>query len=147
MSVLSNTSDYIYEFKLLKLLFTSVLLGKIYFTYISSFQCTISMAEGLEPPTSPPGVRSNHESSLNIVNKHSKLNTICHVIPHLRDVPIRVIQPHLPIRLPCYDFPSIICPTFDGCSKWLLHRLVLQTPRVTGGVQDPGTYSPACHDY
>ncbi len=28
-----------------------------------------------------------------------------------------VIQPHLPIRLPCYDFTPIIDPTFDG---WLL---------------------------
>jgi hypothetical protein len=27
-----------------------------------------------------------------------------------------VIQPHLPIRLPCYDFTPIIYPTFDG---WL----------------------------
>jgi len=25
-----------------------------------------------------------------------------------------VIQPHLPIRLPCYDFTPIIHPTFDG---------------------------------
>ena len=25
-----------------------------------------------------------------------------------------VIQPHLPIRLPCYDFTPITCPTFDG---------------------------------
>ena len=25
-----------------------------------------------------------------------------------------VIQPHLPIRLPCYDFTPIIDPTFDG---------------------------------
>ena len=25
-----------------------------------------------------------------------------------------VIQPHLPIRLPCYDFTPIIGPTFDG---------------------------------
>ena len=28
-----------------------------------------------------------------------------------------VIQPHLPIRLPCYDFTPIIAPTFDG---WFL---------------------------
>ena len=27
-----------------------------------------------------------------------------------------VIQPHLPIRLPCYDFTPIIEPTFDCCS-------------------------------
>ena len=26
-----------------------------------------------------------------------------------------VIQPHLPIRLPCYDFTPIINPTFDCC--------------------------------
>ena len=26
-----------------------------------------------------------------------------------------VIQPHLPIRLPCYDLTPIIRPTFDSC--------------------------------
>ena len=25
-----------------------------------------------------------------------------------------VIQPHLPVRLPCYDFTPIANPTFDG---------------------------------
>jgi len=25
-----------------------------------------------------------------------------------------VIQPHLPVRLPCYDFVPITSPTFDG---------------------------------
>jgi len=32
-----------------------------------------------------------------------------------------VIQPHLPVRLPCYDFTPIINPTFDGClpKGWL----------------------------
>jgi hypothetical protein len=35
-----------------------------------------------------------------------------------------VIQPHLPIRLPCYDFTPIIDSTFDGyLHKWLAHRL------------------------
>ena len=28
-----------------------------------------------------------------------------------------VIQPHLPIRLPCYDFTPVIAPALDG---WLL---------------------------
>ena len=35
-----------------------------------------------------------------------------------------VIQPHLPIRLPCYDFTPIICPTLDGSPpalKWTHH--------------------------
>ena len=35
-----------------------------------------------------------------------------------------VIQPHLPVRLPCYDFTPIIDPTFDGSLlKRLGHRL------------------------
>ena len=47
-----------------------------------------------------------------------------------------VIQPHLPVRLPCYDFVLIASPTFDGC------LLAVSTPAsgvsdfhdVTGGV-------------
>jgi hypothetical protein len=35
-----------------------------------------------------------------------------------------VIQPHLPVRLPCYDFTPITDPTFDssppcGLGHWL----------------------------
>ena len=47
-----------------------------------------------------------------------------------------VIQPHLPIRLPCYDFTPIIEPTFDGVL--LAVRLpasgVPDSHGVTGGV-------------
>ena len=47
-----------------------------------------------------------------------------------------VIQPHLPVRLPCYDFTPITDPTFDGS------LLAVSTPAsstahfrdVTGGV-------------
>ena len=41
-------------------------------------------------------------------NKLSKLNS--------RQLLLRkeVIQPHLPIRLPCYDFTPVIGFTFDG---------------------------------
>ena len=48
-----------------------------------------------------------------------------------------VIQPHLPIRLPCYDFTPIICPTFGG---WLPQGVtpptsgVTNSRGVTGGV-------------
>ena len=47
-----------------------------------------------------------------------------------------VIQPHLPIRLPCYDFTPIIDPTLDG---WLLTVTppasgVTNFRGVTGGV-------------
>ena len=47
-----------------------------------------------------------------------------------------VIQPHLPIRLPCYDFTPIIYPTLGG---WL-HKVtsptlgVTNSRGVTGGV-------------
>ena len=47
-----------------------------------------------------------------------------------------VIQPHLPIRLPCYDFTPVINPTFDGVL--LAVRLqasgVTDSHGVTGGV-------------
>ena len=43
-----------------------------------------------------------------------------------------VIQPHLPVRLPCYDFTPITSPTFDGSlPEGLGHRLrVLPIPVV-----------------
>jgi hypothetical protein len=35
-----------------------------------------------------------------------------------------VIQPQLPLRLPCYDFTPITDPTFDSCLPCgLAHRL------------------------
>ena len=47
-----------------------------------------------------------------------------------------VIQPHLPIRLPCYDFTPVIDLTFDG---WLLAVTspasgAINSHGVTGGV-------------
>ena len=42
-----------------------------------------------------------------------------------------VIQPQLPLRLPCYDFTPVASPTFDGSLQRLGHRLrVLLTPMV-----------------
>ncbi len=38
-----------------------------------------------------------------------------------------VIQPHLPIRLPCYDFTPVINPTFGG----VLPKVRLPTSGVT----------------
>ncbi len=33
-----------------------------------------------------------------------------------KEVPRKeVIQPHLPVRLPCYDFTPITDPTLDAC--------------------------------
>ena len=47
-------------------------------------------------------------------------------IPKDRQMLLRkeVIQPHLPVRLPCYDFVPIADPTFDGSPPYGLgHRL------------------------
>jgi hypothetical protein len=34
---------------------------------------------------------------------------------HVLELPRKeVIQPHLPVRLPCYDFTPVTSPTFDG---------------------------------
>src|SRR5690625_2043239 len=92
---------------------------------------------GLEPPTSRlSGVRSNQLSYRPIYIIGIKLLTLndpyrvrtfkteynmSNAIPHIPKgwsvIILRkeVIQPHLPIRLPCYDFTPIINPTFDGC--------------------------------
>jgi len=47
-----------------------------------------------------------------------------------------VIQPHLPIRLPCYDFTLITNPTFGSALRMvkLLTSGVTGSHGVTGGV-------------
>ena len=47
-----------------------------------------------------------------------------------------VIQPHLPIRLPCYDFTPIIGPTFGSAllAVRLLTSGIADSHGVTGGV-------------
>ena len=58
--------------------------------------------------------------------------------PWLLDVLLRkeVIQPHLPIRLPCYDFTPIIEPTFGRALLTVRLRTsgVPDSHGVTGGV-------------
>ena len=49
------------------------------------------------------------------------------VTPSTVELPRKeVIQPHLPVRLPCYDFVPIASPALDGCPPselGLAHRL------------------------
>ena len=47
-----------------------------------------------------------------------------------------VIQPHLPVRLPCYDFTPITDPTLDAClpEVSLAASGVADFRGVTGGV-------------
>ena len=47
-----------------------------------------------------------------------------------------VIQPHLPVRLPCYDFTPVANPTFDSVllTVRLLASGITGSHGVTGGV-------------
>ena len=73
-------------------------------------------------------------------------------LPPYSLVPLRkeVIQPHLPVRLPCYDLAPIADRTFgtslpslrrDWASDFGCSRLSSLDGRC---VQGPGTYSPQC---
>ncbi len=104
---------------------------------------------GIEPLTScvqsrrsPTELRPRFKLRVNL-SKLNKVKTNCVVsVIFLRK---EVIQPHLPIRLPCYDFTPIIYPTLGG---WLqkgyltdfgCYKLSWCDGRC---VQGPGTYSP-----
>ena len=57
---------------------------------------------------------------------------LCVSVLHRKEV----IQPHLPIRLPCYDFTPVINPTFGSAllAVRLLTSGVTNSHGVTGGV-------------
>ena len=75
----------------------------------------------------------NHIVLLTLPNAFFFSATFSFLGLHLRK---EVIQPHLPIRLPCYDFTPVINPTFD--CVLLAVRLqasgVTDSHGVTGGV-------------
>ena len=74
----------------------------------------------IEHPTSTSGWRG-------LLDRSSEINPDGQVL--LRK---EVIQPHLPVRLPCYDFTPITDPTFDGSlPKGLGHRLRVLPTFVT----------------
>src|ERR687886_1811300 len=89
---------------------------------LSSFQRTIKKSFERIAPS-----KLNKQKAVNFLSVHEDLH-------FLRK---EVIQPHLPIRLPCYDFTPIICPTLGG---WLANCVtpptsgVTNSRGVTGGV-------------
>ena len=58
-----------------------------------------------------------------------------------------VIQPHLPVRLPCYDFTPIADPTFDSSLPRVgpLASGVTDFRGVTGGVYKARERIHPCH--
>jgi hypothetical protein len=73
-----------------------------------------------QPPPTPeppgePGVRGgtgalHHQATKR--TEHTSVNTCGRRCP-VKLLRKEVIQPHLPVRLPCYDFVPIASPTFD----------------------------------
>ena len=119
------------------------------FLLLSAKTCLVGLS-GLEPLTSRlSGVRSNQLSyrpfCFSLRAAPSKLNInqrMCVDLKSTRYLTIsclhrkEVIQPHLPIRLPCYDFTPVIGPTFDGSSLSVRSPAsgVTDSHGVTGGV-------------
>ena len=104
---------------------------------LEGLTAVFGMGTGVSPPPSSPD--NAHEcANLYFYEREScSLKTEQRVsvdLPKLRRK--EVIHPHLPVRIPCYDFTPIICPTFGG---WLLAVTsptsgVANSRGVTGGV-------------
>ena len=81
-------------------------------------RCSCQVAIGLRPiladrrRRAPPGGDDSSDRAIN-PRSHQRLDP---TKSRDSDLPRKeVIQPHLPVRLPCYDFVPITNPTFDGC--------------------------------
>ena len=74
---------------------------------------TTSMPNPQTHPHPPPHTQgSKHMRAQE--NNPTQPNRPCRTVPHKTGLPRKeVIQPHLPVRLPCYDFVPIANPTFD----------------------------------
>ncbi len=63
------------------------------------------------PTPTPEEAAASMESRKRRTTPHYRAGQPHHTVRLLRK---EVIQPHLPVRLPCYDFVPIADPTFDG---------------------------------
>ena len=96
------------------------------------------LIHALACPTRPRGFASRFLKPyrFDAVPRLSHLITQQSTRPLLFFLRKEVIQPHLPIRLPCYDFTPVISPTF-GSSLLAVGSLtsgVTNSHGVTGGV-------------
>ena len=62
----------------------------------------------------------------------SMKNNLLWILTNRQSFVKEVIQPQVPLRLPCYDFTPVADPTVVGCLHcWLAHRLRVEpTPMV-----------------
>ena len=92
---------------------------------------------GLEPPTSRlSGVRSNRLSYKPLLSPDHQTATQLLLLLFSLSFRKEVIQPHLPIRLPCYDFTPVTRPAFDRSFLAVKSRAsgIPDSHGVTGGV-------------
>ena len=65
-------------------------------------------------PHPPPTKRVINTCEHKKTTTHPPQQANAMIVPHKNGLPRKeVIQPHLPVRLPCYDFVPIANPTFD----------------------------------
>ena len=83
----------------------------------------------------PPAVAEENFTSVSANEHPTTSNASCGLLPPFQTEALlrkEVIQPHLPVRLPCYDFVPIASPTFDGSPPYGLgHRLRVLPTFVT----------------
>ena len=105
---------------------------------------TVVFGMGTGVPSARIATRQIYQCIISLL--HENPTEMQHLTCFLRK---EVIQPHLPIQLPCYDFTPVISPAFDGS---ILKGLATgfghcRLPWCDGRcVQDPGTYSPRHSD-
>ena len=82
---------------------------------------------------SPPGLPASCSYR---TSAHSRLTTRQQSNPYFFFLRKEVIQPHLPIRLPCYDFTPVTGSTFDSSLPKVgsLASGISDSHGVTGGV-------------
>ena len=57
---------------------------------------------------------SRYELRVDLSKLNKVLTCVFRMVPKYRFLRKEVIQPQVLLRLPCYDFTLIICPTLDG---------------------------------
>ena len=83
---------------------------------------------GLEPPTPALSERCSDQLSYKPFSQFIKDKGV-YINFLLRK---EVIQPHLPVRLPCYDLVPLADHTFVGCYPYgFAHQLRVQSTRLT----------------
>ena len=87
-----------------------------------------------EPPELKHLSRARKSNQTKSINYYRPIRSVCILYTLL--LRKEVIQPHLPIRLPCYDFTPVAYPTFGSAllAVRLLTSGVTNSHGVTGGV-------------